>query len=754
MSGQFVRPSDKASGQSLGHDEKQSSTSAILSIRNLLLFVATLLTLGVILLSISQLIDARAVSHRAEQSQVINDAIDNITQLKLAVSAQRTIYGSLYGSPEIPDSGLLRQGSIQTPAVEGSYDNIILTEQELPEFEGSDLLFDAFKDKYNIYLNAIEIAESDLQAPLEGRSQKIGTFFTALNEVIDAAAELRAGYETNFELGDAATTAVFRLKRELWSIIEYAGREASIIGRHIPDGSPIDPDFELPLLGEYSGRVRGSWDRVRAIASSNIVTEEIKALIDDIESTFFSDFTFEKDDIYYASSEGDDYGITIEEWVKKAQTATEPINKMVSTADAFARTLNEETSSTAFANVFTAIIILIVAAIVGLAGILIVLLRVIAPIKAISSTMDILASGNLEVDIPFVDKVDEIGAMARSVSVFKNNELDRQRLAEEQRKKEEITRKREEEAERRKLQEEEERRTQREKEQSEAREARRADMLQLADRFEASVMAVVEQLSSAATEMEGAARGLTDNAESTMTNSEIVAQAASAANANAQMVASAAEELSASVREITGQTNQSSASARDAVTRTEEASRDIAELASAAQKIGDVVNLINDIAEQTNLLALNATIEAARAGDAGKGFAVVASEVKSLANQTASATSEISQQVEGMQTATNMAVNAMKHIQAVIREIDTTAVSIASAVEEQDASTQEIARNVSEVSTGTEEVTSNIQQVNHGATQTGAAANEVLSAAQALSSQAGELRTEVSNFLTNVRESG
>jgi methyl-accepting chemotaxis protein len=177
----------------------------------------------------------------------------------------------------------------------------------------------------------------------------------------------------------------------------------------------------------------------------------------------------------------------------------------------------------------------------------------------------------------------------------------------------------------------------------------------------------------------------------------------------------------------------------------------VQELATQSAQIDRVLEVIRTIAEQTNLLALNATIEAARAGDAGKGFAVVASEVKSLANQTAKATQEISEQVEGMQQATNLAVRAMDEIKAIIGEIESTSVSIASAVEEQDASTQEIARNVGEVSTGTEEVTSNIHAVNQGATSTGSAATEVLSAAQLLTQQSDELRSQVENFLATIR---
>jgi methyl-accepting chemotaxis protein len=174
-------------------------------------------------------------------------------------------------------------------------------------------------------------------------------------------------------------------------------------------------------------------------------------------------------------------------------------------------------------------------------------------------------------------------------------------------------------------------------------------------------------------------------------------------------------------------------------------------LSAAAQKIGDVVKLISDIASQTNLLALNATIEAARAGDAGKGFAVVASEVKSLANQTAKATEEISAQVASMQGATNDAVQAIHSIGGTIGTINEIATTIASAVEEQGAATQEIARNVQEAAQGTGQVSSNIVGVNQAASETGAASSQVLASAEELGKQAETLRADVDQFLANIR---
>ena len=197
--------------------------------------------------------------------------------------------------------------------------------------------------------------------------------------------------------------------------------------------------------------------------------------------------------------------------------------------------------------------------------------------------------------------------------------------------------------------------------------------------------------------------------------------------------------------------HESNRIAEAAVMQAQETDGRIGKLSRAAQQIGDVVKLITAIAEQTNLLALNATIEAARAGDAGRGFAVVAAEVKSLANQTAKATDEISSHISGMQDATQESVTAIKQIGATIAQISTIASSIATAVEEQGAATHEIARNVQNVAEGTREAAANIVQVNRGATETGSASEEVLSSAKALSSESTRLRAELGRFMANIR---
>jgi methyl-accepting chemotaxis protein len=341
-------------------------------------------------------------------------------------------------------------------------------------------------------------------------------------------------------------------------------------------------------------------------------------------------------------------------------------------------------------------------------------------LSAMVRAMIRLAGGDFTVAIPSLGRKDEVGEMAGAVEVFKTNMIETERLRAEQS-----------DVEQRQLQ------------------LRKADMHKLADAFEGAVGEIVEMVSSAATELEASANTLTTTAERSQELATVVAAASEEASTIVQVVASASEELTTSVNEISRQVQESSRVANEAVDQAQKTNDRVGELSKAAARIGDVVELINTIAGQTNLLALNATIEAARAGEAG--FAVVASEVKALAEQTAKATGEISQQISGIQAATQDSVSAIREIGDTIGRMSEISSTIAAAVEEQGAASQEISRNIQHAAEGTSQVSSNITNVQRGASETGSASSQVHSAAKSLSSESKRLKLEVGKFLSSVR---
>jgi methyl-accepting chemotaxis protein len=342
-------------------------------------------------------------------------------------------------------------------------------------------------------------------------------------------------------------------------------------------------------------------------------------------------------------------------------------------------------------------------------------------IASIVRPMQALSAGDLSAEVPHQGMKTEIGNMADSLQVFKQALIDKQAS--------DVAAAADAEA--------------------KIERGRRIDGI--TRNFEAMIGEIVETVSSASTELEASATTLTATAERSQQLTTTVAAASEEASTNVQSVASATEEMASSVNEISRQVQDSANIAHQAVEQARKTNDRVSELASAAARIGDVVELINNIAGQTNLLALNATIEAARAGEAGRGFAVVASEVKALAEQTAKATGEISTQISGIQAATQESVGAIKEIGDTIGRMSEIASTIASAVEEQGAATQEIARNVQQAAQGTMMVSENITDVQRGASETGSASTQVLSAAQSLSSDSTRLKDEVGKFLSAVR---
>ena len=284
-------------------------------------------------------------------------------------------------------------------------------------------------------------------------------------------------------------------------------------------------------------------------------------------------------------------------------------------------------------------------------------------------------------------------------------------------------------------------------------EDRFSDFARLTDQFEASVKAIANQVEHSADDLNQTAEVLTSAVENAGSQARVISASAETTSQNVGTVASAAEELSSSVSEISEQVAVSTGVSGDAVREVAATQETIQGLTESAHQIDQILALITDIAEQTNLLALNATIEAARAGDAGKGFAVVASEVKSLANQTAKATEEITRQVQSVQHNTEESVNAIGRIGATIEKMAEISAAIAAAVEQQGAATQEIASNMSQVAAGTQEVTGSILGVTQGVEETEQATMSVMEASRVLNKQSAALQKEIDAYLNEARGS-
>ena len=347
---------------------------------------------------------------------------------------------------------------------------------------------------------------------------------------------------------------------------------------------------------------------------------------------------------------------------------------------------------------------------------------VFRPQAQMITAMNKIAAGDTTSEIPHTQRKDEIGEMARTVQVFKDNSLKIVEMAKQQ-----------------------------EIQQRAVEVQKKASMQAMATDLEQKVKHVVDMVASAATEMDSTSKSVAQMADSSQNKLQNLAEQIGGTSRNVQTVASSTSQLSNAIHEISSQIAQSSTLTSSAVADAAQADNTANGLTEAAGKIGEVVEMINSIAAQINLLALNATIEAARAGEAGKGFAVVASEVKNLATQTTKATEQIGVLIGAIQGATSDTVGIIKNIGTKIRSINEISTTISAAVEEQGAATSDISSNVQQAASSTEEVSRNASEVTRTAQETGAAASEMTAASGELSKQAEILRREMDTFLANLR---
>jgi methyl-accepting chemotaxis protein len=545
-------------------------------------------------------------------------------------------------------------------------------------------------------------------------------FLPGVAQVIAIVEPLLNRLENQVATADASLTALLNVARTAQDLRVAAGGRAATMSLAISAHRPLSA-AELSSMDRGQGRVDLDRERIEAGVDQIGSPARLAKPLKDATDVYFgrAALVIEKE---MPAARGDGkYGINTDEL---AAVIVPAVQSFFAVRDAAL----VEAAERAGAARDGALIMLVLAglAVVALLGVLagVTLMlrrRVIAPLSSLTQIVGELAAGRHDVTIPTIDRADEIGAMAGSLQVFKEA-LIAKKAADEAAAVD-----------------------------ADAKIQRGQRVDRITRDFEAMIGEIVDIVSSASTELEGSAGTLTASAARSEQLTTMVAAASEEASTNVQSVASATEEMASSVNEISRQVQDSARIAGEAVQQAQRTNDRVGELAKAAARIGDVVELINTIAGQTNLLALNATIEAARAGEAGRGFAVVASEVKALAEQTAKATGEISQQINGIQAATQESVGAIKAIGDTIGRMSEIASTVASAVEEQGAATQEISRNVQQAAHGTQQVSSNIADVQRGASETGSASSQVLVAAKSLSGESSRLKLEVGKFLGSVR---
>ena len=557
--------------------------------------------------------------------------------------------------------------------------------------------------------------------PMSARDQAaIKGFLPGIAAVVGILEPLLNRLENQVAMADASLTALLNVARTSQDLRISAGGRAATVSLAISTRRAVTA-AEISSMDRAQGRVDLDRERIEAgVDQIGSPPRLAKAMNDAIEAYFGKAAPWLEKEMAVGRNDGK-FAIGSDQL---ASTIVPAVQAFFAVRDAALAEAGERAGAARDgALTMLALAGLAVLALLGVLGGVTVMLRrrVITPLATLTGAVGDLAAGRHDVTIPTIGRADEIGAMAGSLQVFKDALIA--------------------------------------KKAADAAAAVEADAKiqrgQRVDRitgdFEAMIGEIVEIVSQASTELEASAGTLTATAERSEELATTVAAASEEASTNVQSVASATEEMASSVNEISRQVQGSARIANEAVEQAQKTNDRVAELAKAAARIGDVVELINTIAGQTNLLALNATIEAARAGEAGRGFAVVASEVKALAEQTAKATGEISQQISGIQAATQESVTAIKEIGDTIGRMSEIAATIAAAVEEQGAATQEISRNVQQAANGTQQVSSNIADVQRGASETGSASAQVLGAAKSLSGESDRLKREVGKFLSSVR---
>ncbi len=541
----------------------------------------------------------------------------------------------------------------------------------------------------------------------------------AATALVDALEKASLTLTDQVRMADSGIAELVGIKEAAWIARDGIGLERNFIQLEMQTKT-ITAETRAKIA-DLRGQANAGWRMVRNLSARRGVPARVVAAIKTTQEGVFGAYVQKRDAIEKAVADGREPPLTESDLIAESNKALDVIVGVCDAAldgiiaHATERSASARTSLLRNGGLFA------LSLMIGIGGLFFASRRVARPIAMITHAMRAVAQGDLTAAVPCRERGDEVGQLAATLAVFKQNAQAKERIEAERQ--DEV-----------------------------ARKATRQQTVETAvSAFGASISRTLEAVVAAADEMRATSEAMSSTAHEVSQRGTAVSSAAERASGSVQAVAAAEEELVASIGEIGRQVSHAADLSREAVHAAAETTDKVKSLAEAAQRIGEVIQLINDIASQTNLLALNATIEAARAGEAGKGFAVVATEVKGLASQTAKATDEIRVQIESVQSATKAAVEAIGGIGGRISEINTVSTSIASGIEVQGAATAQITKSTQDAARGTRDVSSNIAGVNKGVAQTSQAASMVLSAADGLRQHADDLRGEVDRFLGTIQ---
>lgn len=596
--------------------------------------------------------------------------------------------------------------------------------QHLKEFDfhNKEKLVNHAVEAYEATNSARQAADQLLAVPQYRRNQQfVKSWVPTATKAIMMSQELRYAIALDSMMNDPKLSIETSLKHQSWVMSEYAGRERAIIGGILAADTPIDR-ANLAKLSKFEGHVEEGWTNVKELQTAGKFGEEISKAIAAADAHYFGSFQKLRGIIYQAGDGAAVYPVTAAQWVAQSTAAIDTILAIQEAAFAETKVYLDKKLSGALTSLIINGIVLISAVIIALISAYVVLRKVIGPINGLNLTMQQLADNNLNVDVPSTEAKNEVGDMARTVLVFKDNA--KQKVAMEA--------------------------AQKEKD-AQAEADRRQMLNDLAQKFEASVGTLMENVQGAVTSIQSDSKDILDSSNQTSDLSRTIAAAATQASSNSASISSAAEEMSAAIGEIAEQVQKTSAVAKSGAEKATLANQNIQSLQQAAEKIKEIIIVISDIAEQTNLLALNATIEAARAGEAGKGFAVVASEVKNLATETAKATTEISEQIEGIVSQIGGSVESITEMNSIVQQIDEYASVISAASEEQSATTSEITQQIHQLSGGVGEVSESVEKISAQADQNSGLIGQLQNVVEELSQRFSGLVDETKKFTSSIR---